>query len=287
MTYKAAAAGLPLGGGKGLVVADPRTDKTEAMFRSYGRFVNTLGGRYITTEDVGATATEMAWIAKETKYVVGLPESMGGSGNPAVVTGYGLFQAMRACAEARWGSDSLADRTVAMQGFGNVANSLSTYLLEAGAKLVVADIFDGPLVKAAAMNGVRVVPPDAIYDVEADIFAPCALGGTINRDTIPRIKAPIICGAANNQLREPADAQLLKDRGVFYAPDYIVNAGGVINVYFEYAGPYRRDVAMAKASEIHDTTARILQRSAEEGITTVQAAEELAEQRIAAGRVLP
>jgi len=284
MTYKSAAAGLPLGGGKGLVVADPRTDKTEAMFRSYGRFVESLHGRYITTEDVGATAREMEWISRETKHVVGLPESMGGSGNPAVVTGYGLYQAMRACAEATWGSDSLAGRRVAIQGFGNVASSLATYLLEAGARLIVTDIHEGPRAKAAELRGVEVVAPEVIYDAEADIFAPCALGGTLNEDTIPRLRAPIVCGAANNQLRDPADARRLKDRGVVYAPDYIVNAGGVINVYFELAGSYDRGRAMAKATEIHDTTALVLRRSHDEGITTVQAADALAEQRIAAAR---
>ena len=279
MTYKAAAAGLPLGGGKGLVVADPRTDKTEAMFRSYGRFVDSMGGRYITTEDVGATAREMEWISRETKHVVGLPESMGGSGNPAVVTGYGLYHAMRACAEAVWGSDSLEGRTVAMQGFGNVANSIANYLKEAGARIVVADIFEGPRKKAAEM-GVEVVAPEDIYGVEADVFAPCALGGVLNVDTIPRLRAPIVCGAANNQLREPEDAERLKERGIVYAPDYIVNAGGVINVYFEHIGPYDREKALAKAAEIHDTTARVLKRSREEGITTVQAADAIAEQRI-------
>jgi leucine dehydrogenase len=279
MTYKAAAAGLPLGGGKGLVVADPRTDKTEAMFRSYGRFVDSMGGRYITTEDVGATAREMEWISRETTHVVGLPESMGGSGNPAVVTGYGLYHAMRACAEAVWGSDSLEGRTVAMQGFGNVANSIANYLKEAGARIIVADIFEGPRKKAAEM-GVEVVAPEDIYGVEADVFAPCALGGVLNVDTIPRLRAPIVCGAANNQLREPEDAERLKERGIVYAPDYIVNAGGVINVYFEHIEPYDREKALAKAAEIHDTTARVLKRSREEGITTVQAADAIAEQRI-------
>lgn len=280
MTYKSAAAGLPLGGGKGLIVADPRTDKTEAMFRSYGRFVDSLDGRYITTEDVGATAREMEWISHETNYVVGLPESMGGSGNPAVVTGFGLYQAMRACAVERWGRDSLAGKTIAMQGFGNVANSLASYLLDAGAHLVVTDIYEGPRAKAAEMKDVEVVGPDAIYDVDADIFAPCALGGVLNSDTIGRLRAPIVCGAANNQIREPEDAQRLKERGVIYAPDYIVNAGGVINVYYEHVGPYDREKALAKAGEIYDTTSRVLKRSREEGITTVQAADAIAEQRI-------
>lgn len=286
MTYKSAAAGLPFGGGKGLVVANPHTDKTEAMFHSYGRFVESLNGRYVTTEDVGATAREMEWISHETKHVLGLPESLGGSGNPAVVTGYGVYQAMRACAVAQWGDPSLAGKTIAIQGFGNVANSLASYLREAGAKLVVTDIYEGARAKAAEMAGVELVEPDAIYDVAADIFAPCALGGVLNENTIARLQAPIVCGAANNQLGdEEADAERLMARGIIYAPDYIVNAGGVINVASEYAGPYDRDAAMAKAGEIFDTTTLVIQRSRDEGITTEQAADAIAEQRIAAGRV--
>ena len=285
MTYKSAAAGLAFGGGKGVIVADPRTDKTKAMFHSYGQFVETLNGRYVTTEDVGATAQEMEWISHETKHVLGLPESLGGSGNPAVVTGYGVFQAMRACAVAQWGNDSLEGRTVAIQGFGNVATSLSGYLRDAGAKLVVTDIYEAARARAAELTGVRVIAPDDIYAIEADVFAPCALGGVLNEDTIGRLQVPIICGAANNQLRDPEDAERLRSRGIIYAPDYIVNAGGVINVASEYAGPYDRAAAMAKAGEIFYTTASVIKRSRDEGITTARAADELAEQRIDAGRV--
>lgn len=284
MTYKNAAAGLPMGGGKGLVLADPRTDKTEAMFRSYGRFVESLQGRYITTEDVGATAREMEWISHETKHVVGLPEALGGSGNPSTVTGYGVFQAMRACAVAQWGSDSLAGKTVAIQGFGNVATALAQHLLEAGAKLVVTDIFEDARARAAALPRVEIVEPDTIYDVAADVFAPCALGGVLNEDTIARLQAPIVCGAANNQLRDDADAERLQARGVLWAPDYIANAGGVINVYHEIIGPYDREASLAQTARIFDTTARVLQRAHDEGITTLRAADDIAEQRIAAGR---
>ncbi len=284
MTYKSAAAGLPMGGGKAVIVADPHTDKTEAMFRSYGRFVDSLNGRYVTTEDVGASAREMEWISYETKHVVGLPESMGGGGNPSVVTGYGVFQAMRACAIAQWGSDSLKGKTVAMQGFGNVATSLTSHLLEAGAKVVATDIYEGARARAVEMKGVDVVEPDAIYDVAADIFAPCALGGVLNADTIPRIQAPIVCGAANNQLRDDADGGRMQERGILWAPDYIANAGGVINVYFEYRRTYNRGAAMAKASEIFDTTTRVIETSREQGITTHAAADALAEQRIDAVR---
>ena len=284
MSYKSAAAGLSAGGGKGLVVADPNTDKTEAMFRSYGRFVDSFNGRFVTTEDVGATAREMEWISYETKHVAGLPESLGGGGNPAVVTGFGILQAMRACAIAQWGSDSLNGKTVAMQGFGNVATSLAGYLIEAGAKIVAADTYEGARARAAETDGVEVVEPDAIYDVPSDIFAPCALGGVLNEETIPRIQAPIVCGAANNQLREDADAGRLQERGILWAPDYIANAGGVINVYFEYGRTYDREAAMAKASEIFDTTTQVIETSREQGITTHAAADALAERRIEAAR---
>ena len=284
MTYKSAAAGLPLGGGKGLVLADPRTDKTEAMFRSYGCFVESLKGRYVTTEDVGATAREMEWISYETKHVVGLPESLGGGGNPAVVTGFGIIQGMRACAVATWGTDSLEGKTVAMQGYGNVATSLARHLLEAGARLVVTDINDDARARAAAIGGVQVVEPDAVYDVECDIFAPCALGGVLNEDTIPRVKAPIVCGAANNQLRDEADAERLRQRGILYAPDYIVNAGGVINVYYELDRAYDREAAMGKAAQIFETTARVIETSRERDITTAAAANAIAEERIESAR---
>ncbi len=280
MTYKSAAAGLPLGGGKGLILADPRTQKTEAMFRSYGRFVQSLGGRYITTEDVGATAQEMEWISYETEYVVGLSQAMGGSGNPAVVTGFGVFQAMRACAEAMWGSDSLKGKRVAIQGFGNAASSLAGHLKEAGAKLIVTDISDAARKRAEAFGGVTWVDPDAIFDVECDVLAPCALGGAVNEKTIPRLQCAIVCGAANNQLAEIADADRLQQRGILYAPDFIVNAGGVINVYFELDREYNAEAALEKASKIYDTMHRVIQMAKDQQITTAQAAEMIAEQRI-------
>ncbi len=286
MTYKSAAAGLPLGGGKGLIVADPRKDKTEAMLRSYGRFVESLGGRYITTEDLGATGQDMEWIAKETTHVVGLPQSAGGSGNPAVVTGFGVYQAMRACAEEVWGGDSLKGRTVAMQGFGNVATSLAGYLSAAGARLVVTDIDPGARERAAAIEGVTLVEPDAIYDVECDIFAPCALGGVLNEQSIPKLRCAIVCGAANNQMATDRDDNRLDNRGILYAPDFIANAGGVINVYYEYAGDYQEAVAMKKAGQIYGTTKQVIATSRERGITTAEAADAVAEARLHKGTAL-
>ncbi len=284
MSYKSAAAGLPLGGGKGLIVADSHTDKTEAMLRSYGRFVDSLGGRYITTEDVGANAQDMEWISYETKYVVGLSEDKGGGGNPAVVTGFGVYQGMRACAQEVWGDPSLEGKTVAMQGFGNVATSLADHLLKAGAKLVVTDIDEGAKKRAAALDGVTVVDTEAIFDVECDVFAPCALGGTMNQLTIPRLRCSIVCGPANNQIAEEQDDNLLQQRGILYAPDYIVNAGGVTNVSYELGRQYSRDAAMAKTGEIFDTMRRVIEESKTRGITTAEAADLIAEQRLESAR---
>ena len=284
MTYKSAAAGLNLGGGKGLIVADPRTDKTEALFRSYGRFVESLGGRYVTTEDVGANAQDMAWIAQETQHVVGLPEEMGGSGNPAGMTGFGVFQAMRACAEAAWGSDSLKGRRVAIQGFGNAASSLAAHLVEAGADLVVTDIHDDALQRATSLPRTSIVPPDAIYDAECDVFAPCALGGVLNEATLPRLRCAVVCGAANNQLAAPEDALRLAERGIVYAPDFIANAGGVTNVYFEIGHPYDREQARAHTATIYGTMQRVLAIASADGVTTAEAANRLAEERLAAAR---
>ena len=284
MTYKSAAAGLNLGGGKGLILADPRKDKTEALLRSYGRFVDSMGGRYVTTEDVGANAQDMEWISRETEHVVGLSEELGGSGNPARVTGFGVYQAMRACAEAAWGSDSLEGRTVAMQGFGNVASFLAAHVKEAGAKLVVTDINDAAIAKAEAMGVAAIVEPDAIFDVECDVFAPCALGGSLNSGTIPRLRSAVVCGAANNQLADDDSAELLRKRGILYAPDFIANAGGVINVYFELGRAYDRDAAMEKTAHIYDTMGRVIAASKREDITTAEAANRIAEERLEAAR---
>ncbi len=284
MTYKSAAAGLALGGGKGLIMADPRADKTEAMFRSYGRFVESFGGRYVTTEDVGANAQDMAWIAQETRHVVGLAKELGGSGNPAVMTGFGVFQAMRACAEAAWGSPSLEGRRIAIQGYGNAASSLAARLIEAGADLIVTDIHDEAKQRAAALPRTTVVDADAIYDVQCDVFAPCALGGVLHEATLTRLTCAIVCGAANNQLATPEDARRLKERGVIYAPDFIANAGGVINVSFELGQPYDAEGARTKTAGIYETMQRVLVIAEAEGITTAEAANHIAEERIAKAR---
>ncbi len=283
MTYKSAAAGLDFGGGKALIMADPRADKTEAMFRSYGRFVESLGGRYVTTEDVGSTPYDLAVSARETRHVVGLPVESGGSGNPSTMTAYGLYQAMRAAAKARWGSDDLAGRTVALQGFGNVASSLAEHLLEAGARLIAADV-DPAKVERAVARGVAVVSVDEILTQQCDILAPCALGGVLNERSIPALRCEVICGAANNQLLAPEDAERLRERGLLYAPDYIVNAGGVINVSFEVGREYNEDAARAKTAQIYDTLERVFTIADERGVTTAAAAGLIAEERLAAAR---
>lgn len=284
MTYKSALAGLALGGGKGLIMADSRTGKTQALMESYGRFVDSLGGRYITTEDVGASAQDMEWISHATKHVVGLPPALGGSGNPSGQTGFGIYQAMRACATATWGDDSLAGKTVAIQGYGNVATSLAGHLIEAGAKLIVTDIDEAKRAAAAKLPGAVVVEPDAILDAACDVLAPCALGGVLNEQSIASLACEIVCGAANNQLADDADAERLRSRGILYAPDYLVNAGGVINVSYEIGRTYDADAATEHTAAIYDTMTRVIGMANEQGITTAHAADTLAEERIAAAR---
>jgi len=199
MTYKSAAADLPLGGGKGVIIADSHTQKTEALVRAYGRFVDTLGGRYLTTTDVGSTGRDMEYIKQETDYVVGLPVTAGGSGDTSIMTGLGIYMGMKACAKETWGNDSLQGKVVAMQGFGKVATHTAHHLMKEDAALVVTDVFDGALDRARDL-GLKVVKPDDIYGIDCDIFAPCALGGVINPETIPQLKCKVIAGGANNQL---------------------------------------------------------------------------------------
>ena len=280
MTYKSAAAGLPFGGGKGVIMADPRKDKTEALMRAFGRFVDTLGGRYLTTEDVGMSLLDLEWIAQETEYVTGLPLSRGGSGETSQMTGYGLFQGMKACAKEEWGTEALEGRMIAIQGFGHVAEALSRHLLEEQARLVVTDINKDALERAEKQTGVEIVGPEEIYDVECDIFSPCALGGVLNSDTIPRLKGKVVCGGANNQLLTEEDGNALQKRGILYAPDYIVNAGGVINISFEVGTTYSEEAATEKTARIYNTMEQVISTAKNQEITTAQAADHLAEERI-------
>ena len=282
MTYKSAIAGLNLGGGKALIWADSRKDKTPSLLRSFGRFVDSIGGRYVTTEDVGMTPKDLEYVAEETKYVAGLPLSAGGSGDTSLMTGYGLYLGMKSCAKATWGHDDLSDRVIAMQGFGNVATNTAKHLLREGARLVVTDIHDDALVRAREI-GVTIVQPDEIFDVECDIFSPCALGGVLNSKTIPRLKCSIVAGGANNQLLHTANARELHEMGILYAPDFVVNAGGIINVACEVGTKYSESRAIELTEKIYDTTFSVIRASREEGVTTVESAIRLAEEIIRKG----
>jgi leucine dehydrogenase len=278
MTYKSAVAGINLGGGKSVIVGDNRRQDREALFRAHGRFIETLNGRYITAEDIGTSPADMEYIKLETDHVAGL---LGLSGDPSPVTAYGVYVGMKASAKARWGSDSLKGKRVAVQGCGNVATHLCRHLHQEGARLIATDIDPAKVKRVVAETGADTVAPEAIYDVAADVYAPCALGATINDDTLARLKVEIIAGGANNQLAEDRHGDLLEQRGLLYAPDYVINGGGVINVYGElHRWPHERSTK--KAGEIYDTLLRIFEIARRERIPTYRAADRLAEERIAA-----
>jgi leucine dehydrogenase len=276
MTYKAAVAGLNLGGGKAVIIGDPRTARREVIFRAHGRFVESLGGRYYTAEDVGTTVEDMDYVKMETDYVTGVA---GGSGDPSPVTAYGTYRGIKACVRVKHGSDSLAGMTVAVQGTGHVGYSLCKLLAAEDAQLIVTDIYDERVRRVVTEFDARAVAPNEIYGVEADIFAPCALGAIINDDTIAEFQFDIIAGAANNQLAQERHGDLLHKRGVLYAPDYVINAGGLINVYGEL-NDWTPEQATRKAGEIYDTLMQIFEFANEHGIPTYEAADRVAERRI-------
>lgn len=280
MTYKNAAAGLNLGGGKTVIIGDPRKDKNEEMFRAFGRYIQGLNGRYITAEDVGTTVADMDLIHEETNFVTGISPSFGSSGNPSPVTAFGVYRGMKAAAKEAFGTDSLEGKVIAVQGVGNVAFNLCRYLHEEGAQLIVTDINKESVQRAVEEFGATAVDPDDIYNVECDIYAPCALGATINDKTIPQLKAKVIAGAANNQLKETRHGDLIHELGIVYAPDYVINAGGVINVADELYG-YNRERAMKKVEGVYDNIAKVIEISKRDGIPTYLAADRLAEERIA------
>jgi leucine dehydrogenase len=278
MTYKSAVAGINLGGGKSVIIGDNKRLDREALFRAHGRFIETLGGRYITAEDIGTSPADMEHIKLETDHVAGL---LGLSGDPSPVTAYGVYVGMKAAAKFRWGSDSLAGKTVSVQGAGKVAYYLMQHLHREGTTLIVTDIDEEKVKRAVQEFGARPVPADAIYDQEAQIFSPNALGAIVNDETLPRLKMEIIAGGANNQLAEDRHGDELERRGVLYAPDYVINGGGVINVYGElHRWPMER--AKKKAGEIYETLLRIFEMARREKIPTYKAADRLAQQRIAA-----
>jgi leucine dehydrogenase len=280
MTYKNAVAGLNLGGGKSVIIGDNRTLQREMLFRAHGRFVDSLGGRYVTAEDVGTSVEDMDFVHMETKYVTGIGSK---SGDPSSVTARGVFRAIQASANSQWGGDDLAGRTVAVQGLGHVGYYLCRELHAAGARLIVTDIDAGRIQRVVSEFGATAVASDVIYGVAADIFAPCAMGGIINDDTLPQLKVQIVAGAANNQLLEDRHGDALADRGILYAPDYVANAGGVINVYSELTG-WTRERSLRKADEIYNTVLSVFTLARETGIPTYRAADRVAEQRIQAVR---
>jgi leucine dehydrogenase len=277
MTYKAAVAGLNLGGGKSVIVADPNVKDRADIFRAHGRHVQSMCGRYITAEDVGTSPSDMEFVREETEYVVGLA---GRSGDPSPVTALGVYRGMQACAKTRWGSDSLSGKTVTVQGVGHVGYHLCKHMHDEGALLVVTDIEDDRIKRVVDEFGATAVGADEIYGVEADIFAPCALGAIINDDTLQVLKVEIVAGAANNVLDEERHGDVLHERGILYAPDYAVNAGGLINVNAEVEG-WDLERSHKKASEIYDTILKIVQIADDQGIPTYRAADRLAEDRIA------
>ncbi len=279
MTYKNAAAGLNLGGGKTVIIGDPRKDKSEELFRAFGRYVQSLNGRYITAEDVGTTVADMDVIHEETDYVTGISPAFGSSGNPSPVTAYGVYRGMKAAAKAAFGTDSLKGKVIAVQGVGNVAYNLCRHLHEEGAVLIVTDINKQAVQRAVDEFGAKAVEPNEIFGVDCDIYSPCALGAVINDQTIPQIKAKVIAGAANNQLKDPVHGDLIHELGIIYAPDYVINAGGVINVADELYG-YNRDRAMKKVEQVYDNIERVFEIAKRDSIPTYLAADRMAEERI-------
>lgn len=284
MTYKHAAAGLDQGGGKAVIIGDPATRRTDELILAYARFVDGLAGRYVTAEDVGTTQADMDLIRTVTPHVTGISEAAGGSGDPSPATALGVLWAMKAVAERLWGSSSLAGRHVCISGVGKVGAALADHLHEEGARLSVADVRPDATAAVAARTGAAVVPPDQAHAVPCDVFAPCALGAVLSAATIPDLRTAAVVGSANNQLATAQDAQRIDASGVLYAPDYVANAGGVINIAHEKGG-YDRTRAEERIRGIHDTVLRVLDLAAAEGITTAAAADLLAERRIEAARM--
>jgi len=279
MTYKAAAAGLDLGGGKAVIIGDPLSDKTERLFRAYGRIVDSLQGRYITAEDVGTTTFDMDMVRRETRWALGNSVALGGSGDPSPVTARGLYAATRAVATKLWGDPDIAGKRFAVQGAGKVGSAYIQLLVENRAEIVVADSYPPALQTAIEKFDVEGVELSEIHSQDVDIFSPCALGAGLNETTIPELNCQAVIGCANNQLATDKDAQRLADRGILYAPDFLVNAGGLINVYDELHG-YSRTRALHRVDAIYNATMTILDTAEERGINPNEAAEKVAEERI-------
>ena len=279
MTYKAAVSGLNLGGGKGVIIGDPSKDKSEALFRAFGRYVNSLNGRYITAEDVGIDVNDMEYVYRETEFVTGVHQVHGGSGDPSPFTAYGTLQGLMAALQVQYGNEDVGKYTYAVQGVGHVGMEYVKLLREQGAKVFVTDINKDSVQRCVDDYGCEAVALDDIYDVDADVYSPCALGGTVNHATIPRFKFKVICGAANNQLATEDCGDEVENRGIIYAPDYAVNAGGLMNVSLEIEG-YNRERAMRMMRTIYYNLSKIFQIAKRDGVTTAEAAERMAHERI-------
>lgn len=280
MTFKSAISGLNLGGGKAVIIGDAKTEKTPELMQKFGSFVHSLGGRYITAEDVGMETSDMDLVHQVTPYVTGISEAKGGAGNPSPITAYGVYMGMKAAAKYQYGSDLLAGKKVLVQGIGHVGESLVEHLTKEGASVIIADINEERLQYVSDKYGAQIYRGEDLYAEEADIYAPCALGASINNDTVYKIKAKVIAGAANNQLaEEKVHGAILRERGIAYAPDFLINAGGIINVYAELE-KYGKDEIIRKTENIYNTTLEIFAKAEAESITTHEAALKIAQARI-------
>ena len=282
MTYKYSAAGMNYGGAKAVVMTDPKRKDREILFRTLGKFINRLGGKFRTGEDVGTTLEDMEYLYMETPYVNTLPQYLGGVGEISPLTAFGVIQGIKACVNATFGSTDLKDKTIALQGVGSVGSSMVAQLCDLGAHLVVADINKSAVDEQVGKFGVQAVAPDEIYGVECDIFSPCALGATLNDETIPQLKCKIVCGCANNQLKEERHGDLLHDKGILYGPDYVVNAGGAIYDADRLIGEFNAERGRAKVARIFQNTEKVIAIAKQRGIPTYKAADVLAEERIKA-----
>jgi leucine dehydrogenase len=271
---------LNLGGGKAVIIGDPKTQKSEALFRAFGRFVNTLNGRYITAEDVGTTVREMEYIFMETPWVTGIPKAFGGSGDPSPYTAHGVLMAIKASVKEKLGADSLKGVRIAVQGLGNVGFHLVEYLAKEQAIVTATDLDAEKAKKVGAQFGFKVVGPDEIIGVECDVFSPCAMGAVINDTSIRQLKTKVVCGGANNQLAEARHGDQLREMNILYAPDYVTNAGGLMNVFVELEG-YSPDRALDKTVQVYDNLMKVFQIAKRDSIGTHTAADRMAEERIA------
>ncbi len=284
MSFKSAITGLNLGGGKAVIIGDAKTQKSPALMRRFGEFVHSLSGKYITAEDVGMETEDMDTVREVTPFVAGISEEKGGSGNPSPITAYGVFMGMKAAAKYKFGNDNLAGKKVLVQGIGHVGETLVKYITEEGGEVIIADINQERLAEVSAKYGATILEGDNLYGLEVDIYAPCALGATLNDQTISQLKAKVVAGAANNQLAdELIHGELLQQKGIVYAPDFLINAGGIINVYAELV-KYDKSEIMRKTENIYNTTLEILAKAELENMTTHQAALQIAKNRILAAK---